>query len=161
VSARRRPCSSRKNQPEGRVMSDHDATSSSTTDALLIAPSMGPALASTSAERRHSNVSPRVLYVSVLSVGLALVAGVVARLLPRLTAFITNLAFPGRLSSEFSSPAVHHLGPRVIALPVAGVLVVGVMARFGSKAIRGHGIPEAMEQILFNESRIPARLTFL
>ena len=38
---------------------------------------------------------------------------------------------------------------------------MGVMARYGSKAIRGHGIPEAMEQVLLNESRIPPRMTFL
>jgi H+/Cl- antiporter ClcA len=35
------------------------------------------------------------------------------------------------------------------------------MARYGSAAIRGHGIPEAMEQILFGGSRIPPRVTFL
>ncbi len=46
-------------------------------------------------------------------------------------------------------------------MPIAGAIVVGFMARYGSKAIRGHGIPEAMEQVLLNESRIPARMTFL
>ncbi len=46
-------------------------------------------------------------------------------------------------------------------MPVVGGLLVGVLARYGSKAIRGHGIPEAMEQVLFNESRVPARITFL
>jgi chloride channel protein, CIC family len=74
---------------------------------------------------------------------------------------ITNLAFYGRASTSFVSPAGNHLGLLVIGVPVLGGLVVGVMARYGSKAIRGHGIPEAMEQILFNESRIPARITFL
>jgi H+/Cl- antiporter ClcA len=142
-------------------MSDHEATGASTTDALPIAPSMGPALASTSAERRHANVGPRVLYVSALSIVLALVAGVVAQLLSRLIGLITNLAFYGRLSSELVSPADHHLGLGVVVLPIAGALIVGVMARYGSKAIRGHGIPEAMEQILFNDSRIPARVMFL
>jgi H+/Cl- antiporter ClcA len=122
---------------------------------------MGPALAGASAERRHTNVGPRVLYVSALSVGLALVAAAVAQVLTRLIALITNAAFHARLSTEPSSPAGHHLGLGVVVLPVVGALVVGVMARFGSKAIRGHGIPEAMEQILFNESRIPARVTFL
>jgi H+/Cl- antiporter ClcA len=142
-------------------MPDYDATGSSTTDALPVAPSMGPALASTSAERRRSNVGPRVLYISALSMGIALAASMVAQVLTRLIGLITNLAFYGRFSADFSSPADNHLGPAVIALPVVGGLIVGVMARFGSKAIRGHGIPEAMEQILFNESRIPARVTFL
>ena len=49
----------------------------------------------------------------------------------------------------------------VVLVPVVGGLIVGLMARYGSAAIRGHGIPEAMEQVLFNESRIPARVTFL
>ena len=48
-----------------------------------------------------------------------------------------------------------------MCVPVVGGLIVGFMARYGSKAIRGHGIPEAMEQVLLNESRIPARVTFL
>jgi H+/Cl- antiporter ClcA len=74
---------------------------------------------------------------------------------------ITNLAFYGRLSTAFVSPADHHLGWWVILVPVAGALVVGVMARWGSPAIRGHGIPEAMERVLANESRIPKRITLL
>src|SRR5690606_9665514 len=53
------------------------------------------------------------------------------------------------------------LGIWSVPIPVIGALIVGFMARYGSKAIRGHGIPEAMEQILTNESRIPARETFL
>src|SRR5205085_8684504 len=48
-----------------------------------------------------------------------------------------------------------------IPIPAIGGVIVGIMARYGSKAIRGHGIPEAMEQVLLNQSRIPARLTFL
>src|ERR1051325_11203254 len=64
-------------------------------------------------------------------------------------------------SAQFVSPAHHRLGWMVVFVPVIGGIIVGLMARFGSKAIRGHGIPEAMEQVLLNESRIPARLTFL
>ena len=58
-------------------------------------------------------------------------------------------------------PAGNALGMWVIFVPIVGGLIVGFMARYGSKAIRGHGIPEAMEQVLVNDSRIPARLTFL
>jgi chloride channel protein, CIC family len=61
----------------------------------------------------------------------------------------------------FSSPAGHHLGWWVIAVPLIGGVIVGAMARWGSAAIRGHGIPEAMEQVLLNESKIPPRITFL
>src|SRR5690348_4826035 len=79
----------------------------------------------------------------------------------KLIGFITNLSFYGRVSSDFSSPAGNHLGAWVIVIPALGGIVVGIMARFGSRAIRGHGIPEAMEQVLEGNSRIPARITFL
>jgi H+/Cl- antiporter ClcA len=61
----------------------------------------------------------------------------------------------------YASPAGNHLGYMVVAVPVIGGIIVGIMARYGSRAIRGHGIPEAMEQILTNESKIPVKITFL
>jgi H+/Cl- antiporter ClcA/CBS domain-containing protein len=128
---------------------------------LPIAPSMGPALETVSAPMDRANVDRRVLGISGLAIGLGLVAAVIARLLTSLIGLITNLAFHGRWSTTFASPAGNHLGWLVVGVPVVGGLIVGVMARYGSKAIRGHGIPEAMEQVLFNESRIPARVTFL
>ncbi|HTL46452.1 MAG TPA: chloride channel protein [Verrucomicrobiae bacterium] len=72
--------------------------------------------------------------------------------------FVTNLSFFGRASFHPASPADHHLGLLVIIVPVIGGFIVGLMARYGSSAIRGHGIPEAMEQVLFNESRISPRV---
>jgi chloride channel protein, CIC family len=128
---------------------------------LPIAPSMGPALATISAPFERPNVDKRVLGICGLAIVLGLVAAVIARLLTTLIGLITNLAFNGRWSTTFASPAGNHLGWFVIGVPVVGGVVVGVMARYGSKAIRGHGIPEAMEQVLFNQSRIPARVTFL
>jgi chloride channel protein, CIC family len=142
-------------------MREHEASRTGAVEALPIAPSMGPALATTAVERPVSSVDARILFVSVLSIGIALAAGLVAQILTKLIGLITNLAFYGRVSTSFASPAANHLGLLVIGVPVVGGLAVGVMARYGSKAIRGHGIPEAMEQILFNESRIPARMTFL
>jgi H+/Cl- antiporter ClcA len=96
-----------------------------------------------------------------LAIVVALLAAVAARLLTWLIGLVTNLAFYGRWSGTFVSPAGNHLGAAVIVVPIVGALIVGVMARYGSPAIRGHGIPEAMEQVLLNESRIPARVTFL
>jgi CIC family chloride channel protein len=128
---------------------------------LPVAPSMGPALETISAPMERASVDGRVLRISALAIALGLVAAVIARLLTALIGLITNLAYYGRASTAFVSPADHHLGWLAVGIPVAGGLVVGVMARYGSKAIRGHGIPEAMEQVLFNESRIPARVTFL
>ncbi|MHB9013542.1 MAG: chloride channel protein, partial [Ignavibacteriaceae bacterium] len=69
--------------------------------------------------------------------------------------------FYGAFSFTFSSPAQNHLGLWVIIIPIAGAIVVGFMAKYGSAGIRGHGIPEAMEQVLLNESKIQPRLTFL
>lgn len=106
-------------------------------------------------------IGPRVALVAALAIGLAVVAAAVAQGLGLLIAAITNLAFFGRWSIAAASPADHELGPAVVLIPVVGALVIGVMARYGSAAIRGHGIPEAMEQILLHESRIPARMTVL
>ena len=131
------------------------------TEELPIAPSLGPALQEARFPARRSLVDGRVVYLCALSVLIAAAAGGVAQLLTRLIAFCTNLSFYGRLSTAPVSPADHHLGLWVIAVPILGALVVGVMARYGSAAIRGHGIPEAMEQVLLNKSRIPARITLL
>jgi H+/Cl- antiporter ClcA len=99
--------------------------------------------------------------MSILCAILGVAATAVAQALTRLIGLVTNLSFYGKFSWVFSSPADNHLGLWVIAIPILGSIVVGYMARYGSHAIRGHGIPEAMEQILLNESKIPARLTFL
>ena len=122
---------------------------------------MGPALQSTPVGRLRRVDGRRLLLMTALSLPIAVAAGFIAQGLTHLIGLITNLAFYGRWSSEFVSPAGHSLGAWVIAVPVCGGLIVGLMARYGSKAIRGHGIPEAMEQVLFNESRVPPRMTFL
>lgn len=106
-------------------------------------------------------VGPRVVLVTGLAVLIAFAASLAAQGLTRLIALITNAAFLGRVSTVWSSPAATRLGLWVIPIPIVGGLFVGVLARYGSKAIRGHGIPEAMEQVLFNQSRIPARITIL
>lgn len=105
--------------------------------------------------------SRRPLVVSALAILVAAGAAVAAELLTALIGLVTNFAFYGRISRAFVSPADNRLGLFVIIVPVLGALVVGVMARYGSGAIRGHGIPEAMEQILTNESRISPRVTIL
>ncbi|MDP4150737.1 MAG: chloride channel protein, partial [Bacteroidota bacterium] len=102
-----------------------------------------------------------MLYLAALGVAIAAATGAVARLLVSLIDLFTNLFFYGRVSLLHSSPEQNHLGPVVIAIPVIGGLIVGFMAKYGSKAIRGHGIPEAMEQILTNQSRIKPVITFL
>jgi len=100
-------------------------------------------------------------FVSSVAIGLGVLAGFIAPALTHLIGFVTNVAFYGRISSAFVSPAGNRLGLAVIVIPAFGGILVGLMARFGSKAIRGHGIPEAMEQVLENNSRMPAKITFL
>src|SRR6516162_9523073 len=77
---------------------------------------------------------------------------------------ITNLVFFLRFSADPlhpTSPAGNHLGPWVILIPAAGGLIIGLMARYGSEKIRGHGIPEALEAILFGRSLINPRVAIL
>ena len=113
------------------------------------------------APRITAVIDGRVAWISGAAMGLGLVAGFIAEALVRLIGLVTNLAFYHRVSTDFVSPAGHHLGWTMVLVPVAGGVLVGLMARYGAKAIRGHGIPEAMEQVLLNESRIPARITLL
>jgi len=142
-------------------MADSQISGASTTGGLPVDTSLGPALEAARAPSQIPLVSLRTIYISALSIGIACAAGVVARVLTALIGLITNLSFFGRFSFAFNSPAGNHLGAYVIFVPVLGGLIVGVIARFGSEAIRGHGIPEAMEQVLFGGSRVPPRITFL
>ncbi|WP_437678940.1 chloride channel protein [Sorangium sp. So ce131] len=130
-------------------------------ESLPVAPSMSPTLEDLRVPAAKAAVDRRVVVVCGLAVAIAGAAFLAAELLTRLIALITNLAFFGRLSAAEASPAESHIGLLVLVVPIVGALVVGLMARYGSQAIRGHGIPEAMEQVLFNQSRIPARMTLL
>ena len=134
-----------------------------TADALPVAPSLGPTLAAMHLPVERQPVDGRVAYLCAVAVGIAMAAALVAQGLLHLIAFVTNLAFHGRLSfaAEGASPWDHQLGAWVIVVPVVGAVIIGFMARYGSKAIRGHGIPEAMEKVLTGHSRIPVRVMFL
>lgn len=103
----------------------------------------------------------RTLFLSGLTILIAIGAALAAQVLTALIAFITNVAFYHRISAQPLSPSLNQLGLWVIVVPVIGGIIIGLMARYGSMAIRGHGIPEAMEQILRNGSRVPARVMFL
>src|SRR5713226_4404314 len=103
----------------------------------------------------------RMVLVSFLAAGIGLVAGFIAYLLYRLIGLLTNVFFFHRLSADFASTRLNHLGPWVIVTPVIGGLIVGVMAKYGTPKIRGHGIPEAMEAVLVNRSRIEPRVAIL
>ena len=103
----------------------------------------------------------RIVLVSFLAAGIGLVAGVVAYALYKLIGLFTNLFFFHRWSADFTSVRFHHLGGWVVLVPVIGGLIVGVMAKYGTSKIKGHGIPEAMEAVLTNRSRIAPRVALL
>ncbi len=103
----------------------------------------------------------RVLLLSVLAVVVGAISTVVAYALIWLIAAITNLAFYQRFSAAPAVPLGNHLGWWVVAVPMVGALIIGLMARFGSEKIRGHGIPEALEAILLGRSRIDLKVALL
>ncbi|HTQ55072.1 MAG TPA: chloride channel protein [Bryobacteraceae bacterium] len=106
-------------------------------------------------------LTPRVLAISALALLIGFVSAYVALGLLKLIGFFTNLFFFGRWSAALVSPAGNRLGWLEILVPVAGALVIGLMARYGSERIRGHGIPEAIEAILINGSRIEPKVALL
>jgi len=103
----------------------------------------------------------RIVLVSFLAAAIGLISGLVAYALYKLIGLFTNLFFFHRWSTDFTSVRFHHLGPWVILVPVIGGLIVGVMAKYGTSKIKGHGIPEAMEAVLVNRSRIEPRVALL
>src|SRR6185369_2624099 len=103
----------------------------------------------------------RILLLSFMALIIGALSAVVAKALVLLIAVFTNITFYQRLSTEFLSPTNHRLGAFVILAPVLGGLIIGLMARYGSEQIRGHGIPEALEAILFGRSRMKAKVAVL
>src|ERR1700676_627653 len=103
----------------------------------------------------------RLGFISVLAAAVGMIAGVVAFLLYNLIGLLTNLAVYHIWSFHFRSPAENHLGPWVIVIPVIGGIIVGFMAKYGSPKIKGHGIPEAIEEGLTSRDRTHAKVAIL
>ena len=103
----------------------------------------------------------RVIILSLMALIIGAMSAVVAEVLVWLIAAITNISFYQSLSAVFRSPDQHRLGYFVILVPVIGGLIIGFMARYGSDKIRGHGIPEALEAILFGRSRMEPKVAIL
>ena len=119
------------NDPHERAIED-----ASTTEGLPVAPSMGPALASVQAPRETVPVGPRVVLVSAVAIAIALAAGVIAVALTRLIGLVTNLAYYGRYSTEFSAPSIARLGAWSALVPVAGALCLAIGVLFGLPLLR-------------------------
>jgi H+/Cl- antiporter ClcA len=103
----------------------------------------------------------RLLALTAYALVIGAISALVAYALAWLIGAITNLVYYHRLSSALVSPEQHRLGLWALPIPVVGGLAVGLMARYGSEKIRGHGIPEAMEAILVGESRMEPRVAVL
>ncbi|MFE0018136.1 chloride channel protein [Mesorhizobium sp. NPDC059054] len=117
---------------------------------------------------RHSVPRPgdftadaRVLMLMAIAAVVGTASVGTAWVLLRLITLCTNIAYYGRFSLEALPIAGSPLGWGMVAVPVIGCLIIGLMARFGSEKIRGHGIPEAIEAILIGQSRISAKVALL
>ncbi|MHB1209630.1 MAG: chloride channel protein [Acidimicrobiales bacterium] len=102
-----------------------------------------------------------ILSLVPLAVSIGVIGAGVSLALLDMIGFVTNLLYYQRLSVHLVSPYGNTLGPIAVVIPIGGGLIVGLMARFGSEQIRGHGIPEAMERILINGSKVAPRLAIL
>jgi CIC family chloride channel protein len=116
---------------------------------------------SESSALRDFTVDRRVWLLSSVALIIGIGATFLAVILLRLIAISTNLFYYHRFSSVTVSPAGSSLGHWMIFIPVVGGLLVGLMARFGSDKIRGHGIPEAIEAILLNRARVDPKIAIL
>jgi chloride channel protein, CIC family len=105
--------------------------------------------------------TPRISLISLMAIGIGIVSAFVALILLRLIGLFTNLFFFQRWSTVLVSPVGNQLGVFVIIVPIIGALIIGIMARYGSERIRGHGIPEAIEAILMNGSRVDPKVAIL
>ena len=110
---------------------------------------------------RDFTVDSRVWLLAGVAIEIGAIATVLAALLLRLIALSTNVFYYHRFSTLNVSPAGSALGHWMVAIPIIGGLIVGLMARFGSDKIRGHGIPEAIEAILLHRAKVDPKIAFL
>lgn len=120
-----------------------------------------PAAAAAERDRRDFTTTPAVLWLAAIAVAVGVAVAFLALGLLDLIGLITHLVYTGTLGTRIDRPDTSRLGPLSVLVPVAGGLVIGLMARVGSERIRGHGIPEAMETILLRGSRMEPRLAVL
>ena len=110
----------------------------------------------------YEPVDQRTLVITVMAIVVAFLAALCAEFLSRLIGLVTNVSFYDRWSTALVAPGLGMRHPAALLLiPILGAIIVGFMARWGSKAIRGHGIPEVMERVLFGESKIAPRVLIL
>jgi len=140
-------------------MQNHTVKQSQNRPERLAPPKAGAALLQPDRHRRRER--RRLFQLCGLACGVGMLGALAAFALQAAIILGTNLFFYGRFSLVPASPADHHLGLWVWLVPPLGSIIVGLLARYGSPSIRGHGIPEAMETILVARSRIAPRLAVL
>ncbi|HEY7193465.1 MAG TPA: chloride channel protein, partial [Gemmatimonadales bacterium] len=114
------------------------------------------------AHRGDFTANPRVLVLAAMAAVIGVISAFVALGLSWLISFFTNVFYYGHFTARgLSSPAGHHLGGWSVLIPIAGGLIIGLLARYGSEKIRGHGIPEALEAILIGRSRMEPKVAVL
>jgi CIC family chloride channel protein len=106
-------------------------------------------------------LEPEVIKICIYAMLVGFIGGLVAQGLLELIYLFTNIFFYGRLSFQITNPAYSHLGLWVILIPPIGGLVVGFMVHYWEPTLKGHGIPEAMEAVLFGQSRMRIRVALL
>ncbi|MEO7148601.1 MAG: chloride channel protein [Rhodanobacteraceae bacterium] len=103
-----------------------------------------------------------ILKMSFMAVFIGVAGALVAWVLYHMIGLVTHLAFAGRWSFDFVAPSLFGAPAWVIVVaPIVGGLIIGLMARFGTDRIRGHGIPEALEAILFRQSKMMLKVAIL
>ncbi|MEJ0050071.1 MAG: chloride channel protein [Methylovirgula sp.] len=107
------------------------------------------------------SASPRVLVIAALAIPVALASVAAGLALLKLIQLATNIAYFHEFSFASLQLQSLHLGPTSVLIPVVGAFIVGLMARYGSEKIRGHGIPEAIEAILLGRSRLSPKVAIL
>lgn len=122
---------------------------------------MNVAKTSHEAQLADFTTDKRVLVLSGMAIVIGALGSLVAYALIWLINLFTNLAYYQRLSAQEASPAGNHMGIWAVFVPVIGGLIIGLMARYGSEKIRGHGIPEALEAILIGRSRMEPKVAVL
>ncbi len=110
---------------------------------------------------KHDLVTRRIYFLTLQAVFNAIIIGFIAKGMVLLIDFFTNVAFFGQFSFAPAAPSLSHVGYFVFIIPVIGAVIIGLMARYGSPNIRGHGFPETIEKILAHESRINPKLIVL
>lgn len=118
-------------------------------------------MSATTDKLRDYSVDARVIYVSLLAAALGAGCSVIAWALLKLIDLATNLFFYHRFAFVNVEPGGHHLGWLALFVPVIGGLIVGLIARYGSPKVRGHGMPEAVEVIVFQGGKVQPRVAIL